>query len=911
MRTIGKLFVLDWRRLLKSPPAFLLVLALVVIPSLYCWFNVWALWDPYSNTQELTVAVYSDDQAATFNHQKVAIGSELVSELHQNKKLGWRFVHSKKAVVDGVQSGKYYAGIVVPQSFSKDLLTIVEGKVKKPQLDYYVNEKVNAIAPKITASGATTLQSTISTQFVDTVAKTLMTEFNKAGIQLDNNLPLIRRFASLVTKTNDQLPTIESYLNEVETVRKRLPSIQKKLDEANAMADYLPEVNQMAAKLTKANAYLPLADSAGQLAVQVQGKLPEVKNAGRQLQLVNDNFSQLESGIQKALGVTNQGLKAIDSIDGTLPDLENFGKQAQAAVGTTKSEVIPQVESGLTIVDHATTAGLTMIQTASTTLGQDLATINAKLADLDQSQTTAETKAAIATLLKQTATRQANTATAATKLAAALQQLQTSYNALNTGADDTSLNQAIQRLQAISTVATRVSSQADALATALPNLSTAEIQSRLAALEQTADTFTQDATALQNLGLATSVQHLIDQFKRVLNAASTTLADINTKVLPQMPSLLKNTKSLLHQAQTVLLKAQKELPALKQELADANDLLNGHMNQITGGINTVAELYQNDFPTLKAKLKTATAFVNNDLPALEKELTSSLDLANNKMPVLASGLNDAHELIQSDWPTLKTAIQKSATAIKKGEQSVDLAALMKLLRRDAGKEADFLANPVALNQKSLYPIPTYGSQSAPFYLALCIWVGALLLGAILITEYHLPEELQAATVKQQYIARWLTFVGLGMGQGLIAALGNIFLIGTYVVNKPLYILFAMGLSVIFVSILYSLIALFGNIGKGIGIIILVLSISGAGGNFPVVLSGKFFQMINPWLPFTYAVNALRETVGGIYWPNLVSDLWHLALFGLIFFFGGLFLKGPIRPLIDKMHAVSKKSKIME
>lgn len=233
MKNIGKLFTLDWRRLVKSPPAFLLVLALVVIPSLYCWFNVWALWDPYSNTQALTVAVYSQDQATTFNDKKIAIGSELVNQLHKNKKLGWRFVDSKQAVTEGVRSGKYYAGIVVPKSFSKDLLTIVQGKVQKPKLDYYVNEKINAIAPKITASGASTLQSTISTQFVDTVAKTLMTEFNKAGIQLDNNLPMIRRFASLVTNTNKQLPTIESYLKEVETVRAQVPELQQKLKTAN------------------------------------------------------------------------------------------------------------------------------------------------------------------------------------------------------------------------------------------------------------------------------------------------------------------------------------------------------------------------------------------------------------------------------------------------------------------------------------------------------------------------------------------------------------------------------------------------------------------------------------------------------------------------------------------------------
>ncbi|MFD1486076.1 YhgE/Pip family protein [Lacticaseibacillus baoqingensis] len=911
MKNIGKLFVLDWRRLIKSPPAFLLVLALVVIPSLYCWFNVWALWDPYSNTQDLTVAVYSADEPTTFNHQKIAIGSELITQLHDNKKLGWRFVNSKKAVTQGVQSGKYYAGIVVPKDFSQDLMTIVDGKVKKPKLDYYVNEKINAIAPKITSSGASTLQSTISDQFVDTVAKTLMTEFNKAGVKLDDNLPMIRRFASLVTKTNDQLPTIESYLTEVETVRSQLPSIKQKLAAANQMAAYLPTVNTMAQKLVKANDYLPMVASAGQLAEQVQGKLPEVQQAGQQLSTVNANFSQLETGVSQAITVTKQGLNVIAGVDGTLPSLTAFGQQAQGAIATTKDQVLPQVETGLTVVQNATDAGLALIQTGNTKLSQDLTNLNAQLASLDQSSNAAADKQAMATLLNGMATRQANTASVATKLAATLTQVQASYNQLHhTTRSD--LDSAIAQLKAVNTVATNVSTQAAALAQAAPSLSTAELQTRIAALQQTADQFANAAQSLQNLGLSTSVQTLIAQFKAALADADTTLADINQNVVPQLPSLLQNTKVLLQQAQGVLVKVQTQLPAVKQEIADANTLLNGHMDQITSGINTVAELYRNDFPTLKMKLAQATAFVNNDLPGIETELTTSLALANQKLPVLESGLDQAHGLIQTDWPTLKEAIQKGASAIQKGEQSIDLSALLKLLRRDAGQEADFLANPVQLKENDLYPIPTYGSQSAPFYLALCIWVGALLLGAILITEFEaLPQDLAHATIKQRYVARWLTFVGLGMGQGLIAALGNIFLIGTYVVNKPLYVLFAMGLSVIFVSILYSLIALFGNIGKGIGIIILVLSISGAGGNFPVVLSGKFFQIINPWLPFTYAVNLLRETVGGIYWPNLWQDVWHLLAFGLVFFCGGLFLKGPIRPWIDKMHAITKKSKIME
>lgn len=910
MKNIARLFRLDWRRILKSPPAFLLLLALVVIPSLYCWFNVWALWDPYANTQALTVAVYSQDQPTTFNDKEIAIGDELLTQLKANDKLGWRFVDSKKQVVDGVKSGKYYAGIVVPKDFSDNLISFVNGEIKKPKLEYYVNEKINAIAPKITATGATTLQSTISEEFITTVAKTVVGAFNKAGVDLDHNLPMIRRLAALVKRTDKQLPQIEQYINEIEAVRTKMPEVKAKLEAANEMASYLPEVNAMAQKLVGANGYMPMVDAAGQLAVKVQGKLPEVRQAGSQLNAVTTNFNQLEAGLNSAITVTDKSLNVIDQVDGTLPALTSFAHNAAGAITTTKDQVLPKLEAALTVVQHATDAGLTLIQGASTSLSQDLTAIDAKLAALDGPDA-AQAKAAIATTAQNIATTQGHIKTTAQDLAATLQRLQNSQANL-VGHPVTALDPAIKQLDALATIAGTLEREATKLAQDAPNLSSDALRQRVAAFKRTADTFTEAATTLLNLHLADSVQQVLTRFKQTLNDAKTTLDQINQDVLPALPGLLKDTKTLLRQANTVLVKAKRELPAVKQELQDANRLLNGNMGTITNGINTTAALYQNDFPALKQKLTQATDFIQADLPGLENQLTATLTLANTKLPALQSGLDAAHDMIQHDWPTVKKAIQAGAATIDKAEASVDLNQLIKLLKRDATAESSFLAKPVELQEKALYPIPTYGSQSAPFYLALCIWVGALLLGAIIITEYHLPEELVGAVSnKQMFFSRWLTFAMLGMGQGLIAALGNIYLIHAYVVNKPLYVLFAMLLSVVFVSILYALIALFGNIGKGIGIIILVLSISGAGGNFPVVLSNPFFQAINPWLPFTYAVNILREATGGIYWPNLWSDLWHLALFGLIFFFGGLFLQEPIRPLIDKMHAISKKSQIME
>lgn len=910
MKNVGRLFVLDWKRIFKSPFAFLLIAALIVIPSLYCWFNVWALWDPYANTQALKVAVYSADRPAAFQNKKIAIGRELITQLHHNKKLGWRFVGSKQAVVSGVQSGKYYAGLVVPTHFSKDLLTFVDGKLQKPKLHYYVNEKINAVAPKLTDSAASTLQTTISKQFVDTVAKTLVTVFNRAGIKLDDNLPMIRRFASLVTTSDAQLPTIEKYLNEVTALQAMVPDIESKLNTANQLVTYLPEVNQMASKLVAAQQFLPMVDSAGQLAAQVQTKLPEVRQAGDQLNTVTTNFGQLNRAVASGVTITRQSLAIIDQVDGTLPQLTAFGRSAQGAVATTKDEVLPKVQQALTIVQNAVTSGLTLIQTATSSLSGNLTQLQAQLAALDTSSRAAGAKTAMAAQLTRLADQQAKTAAAATQIARTLGQVQTSSQQVSSD-QAAPFATAIQQLNAVAAAATAVQTEASTLAAQTPNLTTTALQARLARLNTTAQDFAKSAAALQQLHLGSSVQTVLHQFEAALGDSQTTLATINNQIIPSLPGLLRNTRGLLGQANRFLAQAKSQLPAVQQELTDANTLLNGHMALIQSGITTVAALYRTDFPTLRTKLQTASRFIATDLPGIEDQLTATLALANAKMPALKQGLKTAVAFKQDDWPTLKDAIQRGSAAIKQSQKTIDLSALIKLLRRDATKEANFLANPVTIAQSSIYPVPTYGSQSAPFYLALCIWVGALLLGAILMTEYKLPAELAEASLMQQYTARWLTFAGPAMLQGLIAALGNIYLIGTYVANKPLYLVGAMFLSLTFVSIMYALISLFGNIGKGIGIIILVLSISGAGGNFPVVLSGKFFQMINPWLPFTYAVNLLRETVGGVYWPNYWQDVWKLAGFGVAFFLLGLLLKGPIRPWINKMHHITRKSQIIE
>src|SRR5699024_3615517 len=117
----------------------------------------------------------------------------------------------------------------------------------------------------------------------------------------------------------------------------------------------------------------------------------------------------------------------------------------------------------------------------------------------------------------------------------------------------------------------------------------------------------------------------------------------------------------------------------------------------------------------------------------------------------------------------------AADAIRKGEEEVDLGEVIKLLKLDATKESDFFTNPVELKTNQLYPIANNGSASTPFYTALCIWVGAVLLSSVATTDYYLEKKDKTKfTKREQYVARMLTFLTIGLAQGLIVALGNIF-----------------------------------------------------------------------------------------------------------------------------------------
>lgn len=226
-----QIFKRDILRLLKNPVALVITIGICVIPSLYAWYNIVANWDPYGNTANIKVAVANNDQGTSNEYVgELNAGDETVSKLKENDQLGWVFTDAD-AAVEGVKSGEYYAAIVIPDDFSANLTSMLTGTFTQPQLEYYCNEKKNAIAPKVTDTGAQTVEEQINETFVATVSETLVEKIQNAAGDLD---------AQGAETQGGILENVQRSNRALQDVRDALAAMQKTIatsKEAGAKAD--------------------------------------------------------------------------------------------------------------------------------------------------------------------------------------------------------------------------------------------------------------------------------------------------------------------------------------------------------------------------------------------------------------------------------------------------------------------------------------------------------------------------------------------------------------------------------------------------------------------------------------------------------------------------------------------------
>ena len=240
MKQIIEIFKSDIKEIFRKVNTWIIIIGLIFLPSMYAWPNILASWDPYSHTNNIKVAVISEDEGATVEGKNVNLGESLITNLKGNKNLNWQFVSSKQQAENGVKIGDFYASIVIPKSFSSDITSITRGELKKATIEYTVNEKINAISPKITNSGASALANTIGKNFVEVANGVIFEKLHEAGVKFEENLPAIEQVKEKINNLNDNFSHYENSLNEL------IGKVDRGYNVLNTIQGTLPEIDRAA-----------------------------------------------------------------------------------------------------------------------------------------------------------------------------------------------------------------------------------------------------------------------------------------------------------------------------------------------------------------------------------------------------------------------------------------------------------------------------------------------------------------------------------------------------------------------------------------------------------------------------------------------------------------------------------------
>ena len=367
-------------------------------------------------------------------------------------------------------------------------------------------------------------------------------------------------------------------------------------------------------------------------------------------------------------------------------------------------------------------------------------------------------------------------------------------------------------------------------------------------------------------------------------------------------------------------------------------VINTDLETLAGSVTAAA----GDVNTLAARISTEVNNCKNALQALKDSFHNTvkpqLDAAMNSMQ--SSMLSSAMILNGSDadFGAVEKVLEKYQETLEKGSASIreslvmardlqqGIAALtadfLALSRDEQYKEVmeilesspellgSFLSSPVNLDTVGIYEIENYGSAMAPFYTILALWVGALILVAIIHVKVKPVEGLINVRPYQEYFGRYLLFFLIGQVQTLITILGDLFYIRIQCHNPFLFWLAGAVSSLVFTLFIYSLTVAFGNVGEALAIVVMVIQVAGAGGTFPIEVLPDIYQYVYKYLPFPYGMNAMRETVGGIYALDYWKYIGALSVYLVISLFIGLVLAVPFRKLNHMIEESKEKSGVM-
>ena len=347
---------------------------------------------------------------------------------------------------------------------------------------------------------------------------------------------------------------------------------------------------------------------------------------------------------------------------------------------------------------------------------------------------------------------------------------------------------------------------------------------------------------------------------------------------------------------------------LQNRIGDLNNAVSGDHTAIKAAANLIDAV----MPIVEKQLQADVATMKANISAAYNNMVASLNSMNKGLEGTGVALGSLGNTVSSSngsFTTLKEIISSAKeelntilSELNEVEDGEKYDQFIRILSTDPEVMGEFFASPVTIQTERVYPVENYGSSVTPFYTILALWVGAVILVALIKVQVE-DEKFAGTRSYQRYFGRFLLFFVLGQLQAAIVVLGDLYLLKVQCLEPVLFYIVAAFTSFTFNLLIYTLTVSFGDVGKAFVVVVMVIQIAGSSGTYPIEILPQFNQNIYKYFPFPYAINAMRETIGGMYENDYWMYMSQLAVFAIAALIIGLFVR---KPFMKMNHFVEER-----
>ena len=442
----------------------------------------------------------------------------------------------------------------------------------------------------------------------------------------------------------------------------------------------------------------------------------------------------------------------------------------------------------------------------------------------------------------------------------------------------------------------------------------------------------------------------LQETSQEISTTKTTLSSYNSHVndtISQVQNRLSNAQSLLAQAtlagdaatmENALNQVCQQIVAIEQSLNSQTEV----WSSVSGFLNILSSIQSSNIINLsESQLKSIIAATSNTISKAQQKLngdvipevntsidnlqlvvenayttmdslSSTFGYTSTMLDSLVGTVNAADSSLQQTAEALdyiNTRIQETLDAVDDLTMDESMEAIINNLSNNAEAYGKFFSQPVEVETEAVYPIENYGSAVAPFYTTLAVWVGALILTAI-VKVHPDKKKYQGATNVQLFFGRYALYWVMAQFQAVVIVFGDVVLFGIQCLHPGAFLFATSVTATVFSLFIYSLVVTWGDVGKALSVVIVVIQIAGSSGTYPIELLPEFFQKVYIFFPFPYAINAMREAICGFYEMDYAIYLLELSAFILVALVIGIFLKIPFTEINHYMEERMEETEMM-